>query len=223
MVVAGLGALVVFVSVLSYVGSVRREVGALAPVLRLARDMAAYEQIDESMVELVQIPARWIPDTAIRDIRAVEGLVAGTPLVRGSYLQQGMLVSRPALAQGEREIAIVVDAEAGVAGKVTPGSIVDIYATYAGTSKRAPRSQIIVTNALVIDVGEPRTDRGDDEFDESRVVPVTFALTVRESLAVTYAESFAEHVRLALVGGGDRTPLTPNERIFEGDTPSGTS
>lgn len=221
MAVAGLGALAVFVSVIGYVGNVRRQVGALGPVLRLVRDMQPYEPIDSSMVEVVQVPDRWVPETAVRDIRAVEGMVAGTTLARGSYLQSGMLVARPALAQGEREIAILVDAETGVAGKVRPGSVVDIYATYAGSRERPARSQIIVTNALVIDVGDVRTERGGDDFEESAVVPVTFALTVRESLAVTYAESFADHVRLALVGGGDRTPLTREQRIFEGDPPGG--
>jgi hypothetical protein len=42
-------------------------------------------------------------------------------------------------------------------------------------------------------------------------VPVTFALSVQESLILTFAESFATKVRLALIGGGDHVnPNAPN-------------
>ena len=218
MAVAALGALVVFVSVLSYVADVRREVGDLGTALRLSRDVPAFGVVDQTAFETVQVPRRWMPDTALGDPRETVGLVAGTALSAGSYLQRGMLVEQPALAQGQREIAILIDAETGVAGKVRGGSVVDIYATFAGdpTAGQATRSDIIVTNALVLQVGQPAAGGGDEGFADQEVVPVTFALSVEESLALTYAESFAEHVRLAIVGGGDRTPLPEGDRSFEG-------
>ena len=46
-----------------------------------------------------------------------------------------MIGSPPELATGEREIAILVDAETGVAGKISPGSIVDIVATFGGNDQ----------------------------------------------------------------------------------------
>ncbi len=217
MALATLGALVVFVSVLSYVGSVRDEVGNLGIALRLSQDVEAFGVVDEAVWEEVQVPVRWMSATTITDPRETIGLVAGTALPAGSFLQRGMLIEQPSLEQGQREIAILIDAETGVAGKVRGGSVVDIYATFSadGPLGQVARSDIIVTNALVLQVGRP-TASGDEGFADQAVVPITFALSVEESLALTYAESFAANVRLAIVGGGDRTPLSPGQRTFDG-------
>lgn len=217
MALATLGAIAVFVSVLSYVSSVRAEVGNLGTALRLSQNVEAFGAVDDRVWEEVQLPMRWMSETMITDPRETVGLVAGTALPAGSYLQRGMLVEQPALGQGQREIAILIDAETGVAGKVRGGSVVDIYATFTGegTQGQVSRSDIIVTNALVLQVGRP-TPSGGEGFANEEVVPITFALSVEESLALTYAESFAENVRLAIVGGGDRTPLGPGQRTFNG-------
>lgn len=215
--VAAVGALVVFASVSAYVADVNAKVGPTGPVLRLRQDAPAFGPVTPEMVERVEVPERWVPATAIRGEREIVGLVAGTDLPRGSILQAGMLVPAPRLAPGQREIAILVDAETGVAGKIGPDSVVDIYATFdddAGTS----RSQVIVTRARIIDVGVPESVSGVTEtggFGEGRVVPVTFALSVQDALVLTYAESFATKVRLALVGGGDLSTPAPDQRSFD--------
>ena len=78
------------------------------------------------------MPRRWAPQTALRDRGQLVDLVAGADLPPDTLLQEGML-ERPARARpGQREIAIMVDAETGVAGKIGPGSVVDIIATFAG-------------------------------------------------------------------------------------------
>ena len=48
-----------------------------------------------------------------------------------------MLIAPPQLAPGQRELAILVDAETGVAGKIGPDSIVDVIATYPGGDTKA--------------------------------------------------------------------------------------
>lgn len=216
--VAAVGAIAVFVAVAGYVSDVRSEVGPMATVLRLRRDATAFAPITADMVEEARLPARWAPSTAARTRREVLGLVAGTDLPRGSILQAGMLVPAPGLAPGQREIAILVDAETGVAGKIVPGSLVDIYATFDGEEDGRSRSEIIVSRARIIGVGSPETvsdnDRG-GTFAEGKVVPVTFALSVQESLVLTFAESFATKVRLALIASGDDTSLASAERTFE--------
>ena len=45
-------------------------------------------------------------------------------------------------------------------------------------------------------------------------MPVTFALTPKQQLRVTEAESFATEVRLALRRPNDPTPLKKNERTY---------
>jgi pilus assembly protein CpaB len=77
-------------------------------------------------------------------------------------------------------------------------------------------SKVVVRQARIIDVGavERISDQNAEKsggFEADQVVPVTFALSVQESLILTFAESFATKVRLALIGGGDNVnPNAPN-------------
>ena len=215
---AAMGAVVVLASVSSYVADVNARVGPTTGVLRLRQDAGAFRPVTPGMVEVVEVPERWVPPAAMRAEQEMLGLVAGTNLPRGAILQQGMLVPAPRLAPGQREIAILVDAETGVAGKIGPDSIVDIYATFEGDAKGGSRSQVIVARARIIDVGVPEAVSGEDGrggFGEGKVVPVTFALSVQDALVLTYAESFATKVRLALVGGGDGSVPPPDQRTFD--------
>lgn len=218
MTAAILGGLVVFGLVANYVGGIRSQVEPLVPVLWLVDDVPVQQPIAESALEERMVPQRWVPNSALRNRSELDGLVAAYPLTAGSLLQDGMVRDQPELEIGQREIAILVDAETGVAGKIRPGDIVDIYATFdeADESARA-RSEIVVAGARIIDVGAERTDSDDDGngFTEQRVVPVTFALTVRDSLVLAYVESFAVKVRLGLLAPGDEQPLPPDQRRYE--------
>ena len=79
-----------------------------------------------------------------------------------------MLVTPPEISQGEREVAILVDAATGVAGKIAPGRQVDVIASYGavaadpenGIKAEPARSIVIVPGAKVIAVGTPREKRG---------------------------------------------------------------
>ena len=214
-----IGLIAVFALVAGYVSDVRSEVDPKIEVLALRQDAPANEAITDSMVETREIPKRYAPATALRDRGQIVGLVPGSRLTKGSILQEGMLTSAPALQTGQRELAILVDAETGVAGKLTPGSIVDIIGTFGGDEQRGIRasSEVVVPAARVINVGESRLKGGgsDQTQNPEQVVPVTFGLTPKEALSVTYAESFADEVRLSLRRPGDRSPLDRKESTFE--------
>lgn len=222
---SAVGLILVFVLVAGYVADVREEVEPKIGVLRLDQDVARNQPIPDDATGLVEVPERYAPPRALRDRSALTGLVAGTSLPRGSVLQQGMAIAPPELESGQREIAILVDAETGVAGKVRPNDLVDVVATFDGerspTSAR-PQSQIIVSGARVLNVGAATArNRGPDttggggaEAEVGQSVPVTFALSVQDALTVTYAESFAQEVRLALTRPGDTERVPPDERVF---------
>jgi pilus assembly protein CpaB len=209
--------LAAFAIIVRYVADVREEVDPKVRVVALGEDVRANEPIDADL-RLVEMPERWVPDTALRDRSALAGLVAAADYPAGSIVQQGMAEAPPELAPGQREIAILVDAETGVAGKVDPGSNVDIVATFAADEQRGrpARSRVLVPGARVLEIGQPREQADGDEgaVDPTAVVPVTFALNVRQSLALTFAESFAEEVRLALVRPGEQSEIPPGEREY---------
>jgi pilus assembly protein CpaB len=220
LVLSGLGLLAVFVLVASYVADVRTEVDPKVKLLSLSKPVKAYQSVPDDAVTEVTMPKRWAPPTALRDRSQLVGLVAGSDLTADSLLQKGMLISPPDLGPGQREVAILVDAETGVAGKIGPGSVVDVIGTFPGNPDRGvkPYSTVVVPAARIIDVGEAQLQGGPGvqqaQADPKEVVPVTFALTPKQQLEVTEAESHAEEVRLALRRPGDTSPLKKDERLY---------
>ncbi|MEU7132056.1 Flp pilus assembly protein CpaB [Streptomyces sp. NPDC046261] len=206
-----------FAGVFSVIHDAESKVGPETTAYRLKADVPAYQDLERETgaFEKISMPRRWLPSTAVTDLSALRGKIAVTPLRKGSLLQHDMIVARPALAAGKQEIAIMIDAATGVAGKIRPGSQVNIYATFDAKEQGAkPVSKVIVSGAQVIDVGKLAPFKRDGESRGSgtttrqagEAVPITFALDTKDAQRVAYAESFASHVRLALVApGGDGT------------------
>lgn len=224
---AAAGLLGVFALVANYVSDVDTQVGSKVSVLVLSKDVKKNDAISDDMMTETRIPRRWAPKSALNRTQVI-GLVAGSDLARNSILQEGMLVSPPQLAQDEREVAILVDASTGVAGKIEQDSRVDIIAAYPGDQNDAAkpnRSVVVVAGARVLAVGQPRlkssggVQDGSSQADPTQVVPVTFALTKPQELQVSYAQSFAQDVRLALLPPGEDATRTLDETIFKGDDP----
>lgn len=218
--VAIIGAVFVFASVANYVADIQTQVGPMTTVIRLQRDAPPYRPVTDDMVQQVEIPARWAPRNALVSSLELAERVPTATLPAGTVLQQGLLVEPPELADGERELAILVDAETGVAGKIGRGSIVDIFATFPQSDREGAHASIVVENAEILDVGTPTTASPEPDgagFSEGQVVPVTFALSVEESLRLAYIESFATNVRLALRAPSDEAEQTPRDRIFQPD------
>lgn len=226
LVLSGLGAVVVFVAVLSYVGNVRAQVGDKVPVLMLMRDVPAFTPVAGGDVSVVQLPRKFVSANMVAKADDLRGMVAATALHKGSYLETDTFEQPPDLQPGQRELAILIDAETGVAGKVHSGDHVDIYATFPGQNNSAPVAKIIVSNALVINIGnlQGKDNNSSGNFSSQQVVPVTFALSVHDSLVLAYAESFAAKVRLALIGGLDRQPVAETDRVFtQADQPAASA
>jgi len=216
LLLAVVGAAVVFFSIAGYVSDVRSQVEPYVTVLRVSEEVTAYRPLTETQLEEYRMPRRWVTDSAVRERSDTVGQVPATDLEAGSMLQSDMLVPEPDLEPGQREIAILIDAETGVAGKVGSGNIVDIVATFEGDEGIAPKSQYLVLGARVIDVGVQRTQEARGPVpQEEQVVPVTFALSKEEALVLAYAESFAAEVRLALVRADETGRLSPKRREFE--------
>lgn len=214
---AVLGAAGVFALVLSYVAEVESRVGSVAQALRLRADVQPHTRVRPGMVEVVDVPERWLPDTVLRSPEELGTQVATSLLREGSYLQKDMLGPPPTLQPGQRELAITIDAETGVAGKIRPGDLVDIYATFEGGDTAPPAARLVVANVRVVEVGqlaESEATRLEGGGGSRVVVPITFALSNQEALILSYAESFATKVRLSLLAPGQRSQVPPPERAF---------
>ncbi|MGW0710834.1 Flp pilus assembly protein CpaB [Streptomyces sp. NPDC002643] len=222
LVLSALCALAAFAGVLSVIRDVNSKVGPEVTAYRLKRDIAPYKELTASQFEKISMPKRWLSETAVTDLAQIRGKIAVTQLEKGSLLQSDMIVERPELDPGQQEIAIMIDASTGVAGKINPGSRVNIYATFEDKDSDSGKdtSKLMVADARVIDVGkltplEPNQSSSDRRRTATEAVPITFALDTADAQRVAFAESFAVHVRMALVAGGDEaTVIQPDDRSY---------
>ncbi|MFI2778429.1 Flp pilus assembly protein CpaB [Streptomyces sp. ALB3] len=209
-----------FAGVLSVISDVNSKVGPEVTAYQVKTNVAPYAPLAPGQFEKVRMPERWLSENAVTDLSIINGKIAVTQLNKGSLLQDDMLVSRPRVENGEQEIAIMIDAATGVAGKIRPGNLVNIFATFAAENEREkPTSRVIVPNAKVIDVGQLTAlePKADDRGGPTEAVPITFALNTTDAQRVAYAESFAEHVRLALLPENSPTTLRPGEGSYNLD------
>lgn len=215
-VVCALGA---FAGVLGVIDDVKSKVGPEVAAYQVKDDVAPYTALNAAQFEKIEMPKRWLSQNAVTNLAAIQGKIAVTTLKAGSLLQNDMIVDQPALRPGQQEVAIMIDAATGVAGKITAGASVNVYATFEGARDGAPDvSKIIVTNARVLDVGKLTAldpDQGSRTTGTTQAVPITFALSTLDAQRVTYAESFAKRVRLALVAPGTTTTVPEQDRTYQ--------
>lgn len=107
-------------AVLSVISDVNSKVGPEVSAYQLKSDVAPYTALSSGQFEKISMPKRWLSGNAVTDLSEVNGKIAVTQLRKGSLLQSDMMQRRPELQPGEQEIAIMIDAATGVAGKITP-------------------------------------------------------------------------------------------------------
>ncbi|MFF7971900.1 Flp pilus assembly protein CpaB [Streptomyces sp. NPDC007905] len=218
LILSVLCALGAFAGVLSVVHDAQSKLGPEVSAYRVRSDVKPYTALDTSQFEKIKMPERWLSGNAVTNLRQIQGKIAVTTLRAGSLLQTDMVVDQPALQPGQQEVAIMIDAATGVAGKITPGARVNVYATFEGKKEGDPdQSKIIVTNARVLDVGRITALDPDNSKNQqpTEAVPITFALSTLDAQRITYAESFAQRVRLALVAPGRETSVPDKDRTYE--------
>lgn len=224
LIIAALGGLALVLALSAYVSDVQSRLGPVATQLRLVDDAPYLAEITPGMVETVEVPERYLPEGAVTTTAALAGRVAAADLAAGTVLQTSNLVAPPAIAAGEREVAVLLDPETGVGGKIQPGDVVDVYATFSGQSAETPdgvplpaTARVVLEGVRIIDVAPALGAAGDGAFAESNAVPVTFALSTEQALRLAYVESFAVEVRLGLRQRTDREPLGGASLEYEGE------
>jgi len=202
------GALVVFVFVLSYVSEVRAQVGPIRQVVALRNPVAARQVVSADDLELVAMPDRWLPSAAIPadELANIAGQIARLDQPAGALVHQGMFGPHPRLGPDQVEISASLSVDSALGGRVRPGDVVHVSAAYldaAGTE----HVHRIIEGALVLHIGDAALagDTFDSGFGESGLdgdddVLITFALDASAANCLTYAENFAENVLLARPG-----------------------
>ncbi len=199
MLMAAVLAVAVFLAVGNYVAQIDSQVGSRVAVFRVARPISAYTPLSGANLEAIEVPKRWAAPTSVGSLREIEGRRVGFPLSAGTVVTSDMLIPSTDLSPTEREIAINVNSVTGVAGRVRPGDRVDLYAVFSDVPGLVPQVRVLVRGVRVVSIGGLLTVSSDDPSkgaDVKKVLPVTLALEPKDSLKVTYANTFAAEVRL---------------------------
>lgn len=222
---SGLLGITAFGLVAGYVSDVESKVGETVMVVQVAERVDAYTQIEESDLELVEVPARWAPETVLRDLDDAVGQVPTAPLNVGSYLQREMLSSALDFSNGQRQLTLELPPDRAGGGRVTRGSFVDVVAAYpAGSDGTGPGAVTIVQSVQVIDIGEVERKEGTDgegNFESNTVVPVYLALEPTEANAVIDAQANADSIWLLLRAPGDLAQVAEPDEVELAESEAG--
>lgn len=225
MVLSVLVAAAVFVILTGYVRGVASQVGPSTTVWAAVEPIAPYTPLSEANLEPRQVPVRWAAPASQLELPDLDGRRVPFALQTGTVVSRDMLIPPSALSPTEREIAINVDAVTGVAGRVRPGDRVDMYAVFADVTGLPAQVRVLVRDVRVVTIGGQQTvTRSDDEgVSENEVLPVTLALEPDDSLSVTYANAFAEEVRLVALPTDVGTDRTDDVDSFDAGNLGGTA
>ncbi len=225
MVLSLLVAVMVFVILTNYVRSVSSQVGPLTTVYAATAPVEAYTPLNESNVEAIQVPERWASPASRLELPDLDGRRVGFRIEAGTVVTSDMLIPPSELSSTEREVAINVDPVTGLAGRVRPGDRVDIYTVFSDVSGLPAQVRVLANDIRVVSIGgrQTVTEVGEGGVEEADIVPVTLALEPEDSLAVTYANAFAEEVRLVALPTDIGTDRTQDIDSFDAGNLGGTA
>lgn len=184
-------ALLAVTFVQSYVSSIeedaKKKFGTEFLVLKAKRDIKEQETIDETMIEYVVMPERFLEPNAVafgnkkgedeetgKIKKSLAGSVAIVPLKKGEQITYNKFTDpgirtglSPQVAPGRRAIAIPVNDISGVAKLVKPGDRVDLIAVLdLGGGKENKMSKTILQDIVVLSTGRHVT------HNEARTIEV---------------------------------------------------
>ncbi|MGK5082900.1 Flp pilus assembly protein CpaB [Bdellovibrionota bacterium FG-1] len=166
----------------SYVGSIedeaKKKFGTEVLVLRAKQNIKEMDTINETMLDTVLIPKRFLdpasiywdtkevtPDV-IRDRKSVIGAIAAVPILKGEQIARNKITEpgirtglAPQVTPGRRAFAVPVTEVSGVAKLVKPGDRVDLIAVLdMGAGKENKVAKTVLQDVVVLSTGKSVTN-----------------------------------------------------------------
>jgi pilus assembly protein CpaB len=226
----GLIALKVFVNVLHKAKAAPSET---LPVVFAAANIEPTLEIQETMLELRNVPKDLVPETGFREKGEVAGRVASWPIPKGSAIGAMQLAAKGTppgmavrIADGYRAVAVKIDESAGVAGWIKPGSRVDVVALLSSPNRgNESFSKVILQNVEVLAVGQDIGKAGETAAELTKSVTL---LVAPEDVPKLHLAETKGKLRLAMRNQHDATTgkdctTTDNDLLALGSTGHPTS
>lgn len=147
--------------------------GDFVKVVTAKQRIPARTQVTSQMVELKDIPAKYVNERAAVDINEVNGKVVKSDILPGEQVLRDKLAKDKedsdglsfVVQPGKRAVTIAVNQVSGVAGLIKPGDRVDVFGTFdlQGQEKASVNSLIIQNvDVLTVDQSTIQTSSSQD-------------------------------------------------------------
>ncbi|MCL4745305.1 MAG: Flp pilus assembly protein CpaB, partial [Burkholderiaceae bacterium] len=181
--------------------------GTSAQVVVAARDIDPGQPIGVTMLTLTPWPAGSVPAGAFNDVKALDGRVPKSGLLRGEPVLDAKLAPigtkgglSALIGEGLRAITVKVNEVVGVAGFALPGNYVDVMVN-TQDEKDKPVSMIVLERILVLAVAQ---EASRDETKPRVVNAVTLEVTPEQAERIDLARSIGT-LSLALRNQRDKS------------------
>jgi len=212
-VCAGLVAMLLVGMYLKYRESKLLFISDPLPIVVAVQDIDEGSPVDATMIEVREIPRRFVEPGAFTSARAATRMVAAVPLRRGSQITTAVTLDPGpktgvgvALTDGMRAVSVAVDDVHGVGGLIRPGDRVDVLVTFDFGDEAISRKSTltILQNVGVLAVGKSIADEAPEQkmkerggmfgsltpraFGGSRSKTVTVSLDPEDVQRMVYAQ-----------------------------------
>lgn len=136
--------------------------GKRSGVVVAKKDINEMYPLDETAVEIVEVPEEYIAPQAVTDPAELRGYVALNPIMKGEQILKTKISKPGALtglsfqvSPGKRAVTIPVDEMRGVARLLKPGDRVDLIASVVSGVGQAQKreTKVLMQNAVVLATG----------------------------------------------------------------------
>jgi pilus assembly protein CpaB len=177
----------------------------LYPVLVVTKTITkgtASSAITDS-VKTEQVPAKVKASSAVADIGALKGLVAGADLVPGEEVLSSRFITPQAAAQGNAppdklRVTISLDPQRVVGGQLHAGDTVAVVMSFQGANNEPDQTHLVLHQVLVTDVqgGQSSQTKGSGtataQTAPNGTILVTLAVDAPSVERVVYAAEFGK-------------------------------
>ncbi len=145
--------------------------GEKAPVVVVNKDIMSGGMLDESNLEVKEIPALFVQPGAIKSLEEGLGRVTQIPVKAGEQLLETKLVQggggylslRLGKGESRRAIALKMDGEGALAGLIRPGDLIDVIGVFesapdGGDSKLKNHAIVLVQAVRVLAIDDRLSD-----------------------------------------------------------------
>jgi len=202
-------------------GKEKNIMSAMEPVkvIAAAKYIPAWTKLDETMVDYIEIPRKFVTQAHIIKFDKYKGQMSMAPFIEGEPLLANKLAEKGeelnvAIPTGLRAVSVAVDEESGVGYMIKPGDYVDVILTYQDQGMDGKNKSLVTATVLqdvrVVAVGQ------DFSFTKksSSYGSVTLALTPAEAEVLVFAREKGK-ISFTLRALGDRVKEKIRATEFE--------